>query len=66
MLTKLWTALDGYKTYTLAALGILIALTGHFWGPYNLAGQTIPQFTWPQVWDTIWTSGLFSALHAQK
>ncbi len=65
MLTKLWTAIDGYKTYTLAGLGILVALSGHFWGPFNLGTLTVPAFSWPDVWNIIWNGGLFSALHAK-
>lgn len=66
MLTKLWGGLEGSKTYALAVLGILVALIGHFWGPVDIAGQTIPKMDWSQVWQVVWASGLFSALHAKK
>jgi len=62
MLTKIWMALDGYKTYSLAALGILVGLCGHFWGPFNLGALTVPQFSWPEVWSIVWNGGLFAAL----
>ena len=66
MLTKLWDALNGWKTHILAGLGIFIALAGHFWGPFNLGSLTVPQFQWGDVWQIIWNGGLFSALHAKK
>lgn len=63
MFTKIWQALDGYKTYTLAGLGILVALCGHFWGPIALPGGTaVPQMSWNEVWSIAWNSGLFAAL----
>lgn len=64
MLTKLWAALAGYKTYTLAALGILIALAGHFWGPFQLGALSVPAMSWNEVWQIIWNGGLFAALRA--
>ena len=66
MLNKVWAAIDGYKTYILAGLGILIAIAGHFWGPFNLGDLTVPAFSWGEVWKIIWSGGLFSALHAKK
>lgn len=65
MLTKLWAALDGYKTYVLAVFGILVALIGHFWGPVQIGAISIPQMDWPAVWNVVWNGGLFSALHAK-
>jgi hypothetical protein len=62
MLAKLFASLQGKKTYVLSVLGIAIALIGHFFGPISVGGLDIPAFTWSQVWQTIWTSGLFSAL----
>lgn len=62
MLTKLWTSLDGSKTYVLAVLGVLVALCGHFWGPFNLGTLTVPQFSWNDVWTIVWNGGLFAAL----
>lgn len=62
MLTKLWTALEGYKTYLLAGLGIIVALTGHFWGPITLGSVQIPAMSWNEVWAIIWNGGLISAL----
>ena len=62
MLTKLFDALKGYKTYVLAVVGIVVALVGHFYGPVQLGSLSIPQMSWGDVWQVIWTSGLFSAL----
>lgn len=62
MITKLWAALDGSKTYLLAGLGVVIALIGHFCGPVHVGPIDIPAITWEQVWSTLWTSGLFGAL----
>lgn len=64
MLTKLTDAVSGYKTYILAGLGLTVVLAGHFFGPFQLAGQTVPQFTWGDVWSATWNSGLFAALRA--
>lgn len=66
MLTKLWDALEGYKTYVLAVIGILVAVAGHFWGPFSLGSVQVPTFTWNEVFNVIWTSGLFSFLHMKK
>lgn len=62
MMQKLLDAVKGYKTYLLAVLGILVAVIGHFWGPLNIAGQTIPQITTDEMWKLIWNSGLFAAV----
>ena len=62
MLTKLSTAVAGYKTYILALAGILIALSGHFWGPYTIGSIQVPQFGWGEVWQIVWGGGLFAAL----
>lgn len=64
MLTKLWGALDGSKTYLLASLGIVVALAGHFWGPFNLGALSVPAMGWSDVWTVVWQSGLFSALRS--
>ena len=62
MLTKLFDSIKGYKTYTLSILGILIALAGHFYGPVQFGSLSVPYMGWSEVWNVIWTSGLFSAL----
>lgn len=62
MLNKLATALAGSKTYILAALGIIVAVVGHFWGPINIGNLTIPQMSWNEVWQIVWGGGLFAAL----
>lgn len=62
MLTKVFEALKGSKTYVLAVLGILVAVAGHFWGPINIGTLTIPQMSWNEVWAIVWNGGLFAAL----
>lgn len=67
MLTKIWASLEGWKTYILAFLGIIVAIAGHFWGPFQLMdGVYVPPLSWNEVFNVIWTGGLFSALHAKK
>lgn len=62
MLNKLWVALDGHKTYLLAVVGVLIAVAGHFFGPFTVGSLQVPQFSWGEVWAIVWNGGLFSAL----
>lgn len=64
MLTKVWNALSGYKTYLLAGVGVAVALTGHFAGPVQVGSLTIPAMSWNDVWNVVWNGGLFSALRA--
>jgi len=64
MITKLWTALSGYKTYLLSAIGIAVALAGHFWGPIQIGALSVPAMSWGDVWNVVWNGGLFSALRA--
>lgn len=66
MLTKIWNAIDGWKTHGIAVTGILIAVVSHFWGPFNVGSIQIPQFAWTEVWTVVWGGGLFSALHAKS
>lgn len=63
-ITKLFDAIDGYKTYSLAGLGVVIALVGHFWGPVTLPGPfgTIPKESWNDVWSAVNASGLIAFL----
>jgi len=61
-ITKVFDAINGYKTYILAGLGIVIALVGHFWGPLNIAGGTIPKESWNDVWSAVQASGIIAAL----
>lgn len=58
MLSKL----NGNKTYILAVLGIVVAVAGHFWGPFQIGDLQVPQFTWNQIVSIAWGSGLFAAL----
>jgi len=62
VVTKLWNAVNGSKTYILAVLGILVALCGHFWGPLSLAGSQIPKESWDDVWKAVYASGIISAI----
>lgn len=62
MIGKLLDAVKGYKTYILSAIGVLVAIAGHFWGPINIAGTTIPQLSTDDMWKIIWESGIFSAI----
>jgi hypothetical protein len=61
-LDKVFAAINGYKTYVLAGVGIVVSLVGHFWGPVTLAGGTIPTQSWSDVWKVIYASGIISAL----
>lgn len=62
MFSKLFAAIQGYKTYILAVVGIIVAVVGHFWGPITIGSVSIPQMTWDQVWAVVWNGGLFAAL----
>jgi hypothetical protein len=64
MLSNAFNALQGKKTYVLAALGAVVAVVGHFWGPLSLAGQTIPAITSDDMWKAIWAvASLASVRH---
>ena len=62
MFKKLWANLSGYKTYILAAVGVAIALVGHFFGPAQIATIKIPSIDLPSVWNISWVASLFAAL----
>ena len=62
MLTKLIHAVEGSKTYILAALGVSVAVLGHFFGPFSIGTLTVPAFSWNEVWDIVWNGGLFAFL----
>ena len=66
MITKVWGSLQGHKTNLLSLIGVIVAVAAHFWGPFNIGDLVVPEMSWNQVWGTIWTGGLFSALHAKK
>lgn len=59
---KFLSSIDGYKSYILAAIGILVSLVGHVWGPITIAGAQIPQQSWSDVWKVVYASGVISAL----
>lgn len=61
-INKVFAAIDGSKTYILAGLGVVVALLGHFWGPINVAGATIPKESWNDVWSALQASGIVAAL----
>lgn len=58
----MFTALNGKKTYILSVLGILVAVAGHFWGPFSIGSLSVPQFSWNEIVSIAWGSGMFSAL----
>jgi hypothetical protein len=62
MLGKLFTKMDGYKTYALAVLGIVVGLVGHFWGPISWGPIQIPALSWDDFWKILWNGGLFAFL----
>ena len=53
---KIIAALSGWKTYITAALGIIVAVIGHYWGPLNIAGIDIPFMTGEAMWQVIWAA----------
>ena len=66
MFDSIKESLEGKKTYITAGLGILVSLVGVLFGPIDVAGMTIPALSWGDFWKVLWTSGLFSFLHAKK
>jgi len=62
MLGNIFNAIQGKKTYILAGLGAIVAVVGHFWGPLNIAGTTIPQVATPDMWKAIWAVGSLASL----
>lgn len=59
---KLFASLDGYKTYILAAFGIIVGVVGHFWGPISMGPVQIPAMSWDDLWKIVWNGGLFAVL----
>jgi len=59
-LTKLFDAINGRKTYLLALLNVVVAVMGHYWGPFHLAGGIVPKESWNDVWGVINTSGFIA------
>lgn len=45
---------DGFKTYIAGTLGILVAVTGHFWGPIHVGPIDVPAIETAVMWRTIW------------
>jgi hypothetical protein len=56
MFTKIRNSISGYKTYVLMAFGMIVAVAGHFWGPFNVVGMEVPAFSTPELWAVIWKS----------
>jgi hypothetical protein len=58
---KIMSLLDGWKTYITAALGIIMVVVGHFWGPLSLGGIEIPYVEAGAMWQVIWAAltGIF-------
>lgn len=61
-LNKAFNAIDGSKTYIIAGLGVVIVLAGHFWGPFSLAGGTVPKESWNDVWQALQASGIVASI----
>ena len=66
MLDSIKTKLEGKKTYITAGIGILVALVGVLWGPIEIGGLTIPEYSVNEFFSILWASGLFAFLHAKK
>lgn len=64
MFDKVADLFEGKKTYIVSAIGVIVALAGHFFGPFGVGEVQIPKMEWTQVWAVVWQSGLFSALRA--
>lgn len=62
MLTNIFNAMQGRKTYILAGLGALVSVVGHYWGPLSIAGQTIPQVSTDDMWKAIWAVASLASL----
>lgn len=62
MLNDIASKVSGYKTYILAAVGMAVALTAHFFGPFDIGSIHIPALSWTEVWGILWNGGLFSFL----
>lgn len=62
MLTKLLGSINGYKTYILAVLGALVAVLGHFWGPFTIANVPIPQVSTDDMWKAVWAVASLASL----
>ena len=62
MLANLFAAVQGKKTYILAALGAIVAIVGHFWGPITIAGTTIPAESSQDMWKAIWAVASLASL----
>lgn len=61
-LNKIVAAVDGNKTYILAAVGIIVSVVGHFYGPLTVGGTTIPAQSWGDVWKAVYASGIITFL----
>lgn len=57
-------ALDGYKTYITAGLGILVCAAGYAIGPVDLGVITIPHFELGEAVKYIW--GALMAIFIRK
>ena len=51
---NLLSKVDGYKTYGVAALGIVVAVVGHYWGPIQAGPLDIPQIDSKAMWEAVW------------
>lgn len=61
MLDALKLPLQKYAAVVIGAMGVLIVLTGFVYGPYTVAGVTVPAVDLNTVMHTVWPVVLFLA-----
>lgn len=51
---NLFAKIDGQKTYVTSALGMVLLVVGHFWGPLHLGPIDVPQIDAKTMWEGVW------------